>query len=163
MNRRDIDAAVFGSDSEEEAIATLVATGVLGKQQRTGRDGSSSGKRANLPRDFDLGLSNILRDYLGNSPVYTEHEFELRFRMPRSVFDKICGELIGESVFVRKEDALGKTGIYPIQRITAALRMLAYGFGADAVDEYCRLSKTEALTSLKEFSKTLLKSLARSI
>jgi hypothetical protein len=77
MNRRDIDAAVFDSDSEEEAIASLAATGVLGKQQRTGRGGSSSGKRANLPRDFDLGLSNILRDYLGDSPVYTEREFEL--------------------------------------------------------------------------------------
>jgi hypothetical protein len=86
--------------------------------------------------------------------VYTEREFKLRFQMPRSVFDKICGALIGESVFVRKEDALCKKGIHSMQRITAALRMLAHGFGADAVDDHCRLSKTEALTSLKEFSNT---------
>jgi hypothetical protein len=90
--------------------------------------------------------------------VYTKREFKLRFRMPRSACDKIRGALIGESVFVR-EDALGKKGNYTIQRITAALRMLAYGFDSDAVDECCRLSKTEALTSLKEFSQTLIEKL----
>jgi hypothetical protein len=115
MNRRDIDAAVFDIDSEEETIATLVATGVFVKHQRTGRGGSSSGKRANLPRDLTwacrIFFAIILENLLRARSASLNCDFECRG------LDNICGVLICESVFVRKEDALGKKSIYHIQRL----------------------------------------------
>lgn len=38
-----------------------------------------------------------------------------------------------------------------MQRVTAALRMLAYGVAAEALDEYLQMSEDSILLSLKEF------------
>ena len=40
--------------------------------------------------------------------------------------------------------------------MTAALRMLAYGVAADFMDEYVRIAKTTAITSLKKFIATVV-------
>ena len=42
-------------------------------------------------------------------------------------------------------------GLSPIQKCTAALRMLAYGICADAVDEYIRIAESTASECLKRF------------
>lgn len=76
--------------------------------------------------------------------------------MPRPIFDRICQSVIGKSLFVRREDALGKLGIHPLQRIVAALRMLAYGIASDELDEYLQISESCALESLKEFCKCII-------
>ena len=39
-------------------------------------------------------------------------------------------------------DAAGKNGPSTRQKMTAALRVLAYGTGADSFDEYLRMSET---------------------
>ncbi|XP_048421441.1 uncharacterized protein LOC125468873, partial [Pyrus x bretschneideri] len=50
--------------------------------------------------------------------------------------------------FVQKKDAFGAMGLLPKQKITAALRMLAYGVSADQVDEITRMGKSTILESL---------------
>jgi hypothetical protein len=52
---------------------------------------------------------------------------------------------------VQKRDAVGFLGLSPHQKITSALRMLCYGMCADATDEYCRISESTAMESLKRF------------
>jgi hypothetical protein len=37
--------------------------------------------------------------------------------------------------FVQKRDAAKKLGFSPLQKATAAMRMLAYGYSADSVNE----------------------------
>lgn len=37
-------------------------------------------------------------------------------------------------IFVARKDATGKQGIIPLQSVVAAIRMLAYGIAADALD-----------------------------
>jgi hypothetical protein len=44
-----------------------------------------------------------------------------------------------------------KPGPSPLQKVTAAIRMLAYGIAEDAVDEYCRISETLAHDCLHAF------------
>eukprot|EP00171_Calliarthron_tuberculosum_P003573 IDg3573t1 len=56
-------------------------------------------------------------------------------------------------VFVPKGDALATPGIHLLQRITAALRMMAYGATENAVVKFCRLSESSAMESMKEFTK----------
>ena len=56
-----------------------------------------------------------------------------------------------DSYFVQKKDACGVMGLLPEQKITAALRMLAYGASANQVDEITRMGKSTILESLMSF------------
>jgi len=47
-------------------------------------------------------------------------------------------------------------GLTPEQKITAALRTLAYGFTFDAVDEYSRVAKTTSRETLHCFTEDIL-------
>ncbi|XP_021727216.1 protein ALP1-like [Chenopodium quinoa] len=48
-------------------------------------------------------------------------------------------------------DAAGRLGLSPLQKCTAAKRMLAYGMAADTVDEYVRISQSTARVALQCF------------
>ncbi|XP_073024334.1 uncharacterized protein [Primulina eburnea] len=54
-----------------------------------------------------------------------------------------------DNYFVQKADALGRPGLKPYQKITAAMRILAYGVGADATDEYIKIGESTAIESLR--------------
>ncbi|KAK9994607.1 hypothetical protein SO802_024310 [Lithocarpus litseifolius] len=47
-------------------------------------------------------------------------------------------------------------GLSSLQKITAALRMLAYGMAADFMDEYVRIGESTAIESLKKFVKAVV-------
>ncbi|XP_056866848.1 uncharacterized protein LOC130512661 [Raphanus sativus] len=54
--------------------------------------------------------------------------------------------------FQHRPDATGRLGLSPLQKCTAAIRMLSYGFAADAVDEYLRLGESTTLSCLHHFT-----------
>ncbi|XP_074346176.1 uncharacterized protein LOC141684943 [Apium graveolens] len=56
------------------------------------------------------------------------------------------GEKWGERV-----DALGRKGISPLQKYTAAIRILAYGIGADVVDDYVRIGTSTVIECFEKF------------
>ncbi|XP_068340252.1 uncharacterized protein [Pyrus communis] len=56
-----------------------------------------------------------------------------------------------DSYFVQKNDAFSVMGLLPEQKITAVLRMLAYGASAYQVDEITRMGKSTILESLMRF------------
>ena len=51
----------------------------------------------------------------------------------------------------KKEIVPKKLGLFSLQKITAALRMLAYGVSGDLIDEYIWIGETTILESLKKF------------
>ena len=53
--------------------------------------------------------------------------------------------------FTQKRNALGQLGLRPIQKITSAIRMLAYGGAADANNEYIQIAESTSLESLIRF------------
>lgn len=60
--------------------------------------------------------------------------------MRRLLFLKIVESLTKHNpYFVQKRDAAKQLGFLPLQKATAAMRMLAYGYSADSVDEYLRI------------------------
>ena len=60
--------------------------------------------------------------------------------MNKPLFMRIVDRLSNEVEFFRqKKDALGRFSLSPLQKCTTAIRVLAYGTAADAVDEYLRL------------------------
>jgi hypothetical protein len=60
--------------------------------------------------------------------------------MQRSLFLKIVESLTKHNpYFVQKKDAAKRLGFLPLQKATEAMRMLAYGYSADSVDEYLQI------------------------
>ncbi|XP_070681737.1 uncharacterized protein [Malus domestica] len=73
-------------------------------------------------------------------------------RMQRSLFNKIMSAICNhDPYFVQKDDAFRVLGLIPEQKITAALRILAYGASANQVDEIAKMGKTIVLESLMRF------------
>ncbi|XP_076881517.1 DExH-box ATP-dependent RNA helicase DExH14-like [Bidens hawaiensis] len=53
--------------------------------------------------------------------------------------------------FQQRDDARGKPGFTGTQKITAALRQLAYGVGSDMLDEYLQMAKRTGRDALNHF------------
>ena len=73
-------------------------------------------------------------------------DFERRFRMPRSVFNRIHEALVQEKVdpFVQKHCFVTKKpGISPLCRLVACLRKICYGNADDREDEYLQFSENQ--------------------
>ncbi|XP_070672051.1 uncharacterized protein [Malus domestica] len=70
----------------------------------------------------------------------------------RHLFNKIMIDVCNnDSYFMQKNDVFGVMGLFPEQKITATLRMLAYRASADQVDEIVRMGKSTILESLMRF------------
>lgn len=129
------------SDEEDELIASIidssnaaVAEAIRWEDKNEPTKGSRPGKSSNLPRDHAAGHQRIFADYFCEHPVYPERLFRRRYRMSKRLFlrvlDAVCQ---ADPYFVQKPDATGKMGLSPLQKVTAALRMLAYGVSGDLV------------------------------
>ncbi|XP_021766662.1 putative nuclease HARBI1 [Chenopodium quinoa] len=103
-------------------------------------------------REREKGHVQLYNDYFANNPVYNDNQFRRRFRMQRSLFCRIMSKVVeGDQFFQQRRNADGKLGLSPLQKCTAAIRMLAYGVAADAVDEYLRLGQTTSRQALQHF------------
>ncbi|XP_074336574.1 uncharacterized protein LOC141673730 [Apium graveolens] len=92
---------------------------------------------------------SIFRD---REAVYPDHIFRQRFRMGRHVFLRIVDALSNvDPYFQQRVDAAGRKDLSPLQKCIAAVRMLAYGVSADAVDDYVRIGESIAVECLKKF------------
>jgi hypothetical protein len=124
-------------------------------------EGSSSQcnivQRRYIERDRLQGHERLFLDYFAESPVYTPNLFRRRFRMRRSLFLRIQSAVEGhDDYFIQKRDSAQRLGFSSLQKITVALRMLAYGVTADFMDEYVRMGESTAIESLKKFVKAVV-------
>ncbi|KAK9060674.1 hypothetical protein SSX86_021380 [Deinandra increscens subsp. villosa] len=111
-------------------------------------------RSARLNRNREEGQQMLLRDYFNDDCVYPPHMFHQRFRMNRSLFLRIVNDLEREHPwFPQRSDARGRIGFTPLQKCTAALRMMAYGTTGDGFDEYLRMSDRTLRSCLQKFSK----------
>ncbi|XP_028112929.1 uncharacterized protein LOC114311046 [Camellia sinensis] len=58
--------------------------------------------------------------------------------------------------FVQKTNDVGIIGLSSLQKMTAAMRMLAYGVATDSVDDYLRIGESTAIERLKHFVKAMV-------
>ena len=72
--------------------------------------------------------------------------------MRKHLFLRIVEALGNHSLYFQlRYDAIGKRGLTPLTKCTAAIRMLAYGIAADCVDEYLKIGASTALLCMKKF------------
>ncbi|XP_057779627.1 uncharacterized protein LOC130998214 [Salvia miltiorrhiza] len=114
-------------------------------------------KRTVVRRDREGGAERLHRDYFSVEPVYGPQFFRRRFRMSRELFLRIVNALEVDHYFQQRPDAIGRLSFSPIQKCTAAVRLLAYGTAADCCDEYLRIGETTALECMKKFCKAFVR------
>lgn len=142
----DITRDLLESSSDEEI-------------EKRPRGGSRPGKRPNINRERAL-LGDILhRQYFSTDPIYDHSAFRRRYRVSRDVFDRLFDAMITtDSYFVQKLDCTGMKGLSPYQKMTAAMRMLALGVAADAVDDKIGVSESTTMMCLDRFCQVVINS-----
>lgn len=154
IQRGDFDGD--SSDEDEYAMLQMVMVSSYEQLQTShneqgGCAGSIDG-RAFIRRDRVAANERIQRDYFATDPIFSDKMFRQRFRMTKPLFERILNELQQhDNYFVQKHDATGAPSLSGIQKMTASLRMLAYGTPADSIDEYVKIGKSTAIESLKKF------------
>lgn len=104
------------------------------------------------------GHERFYRDYFADSPTYSSQLFRRKFRMHRSLFLQIQITIeTHNQYFVQRFDAVGVLGLSSLQKMTTALRMLAYGSPVDIVHKYVRIGESTTIESLKKFTKAVVK------
>jgi hypothetical protein len=115
------------------------------------------GPRKSIRRDHAAAHERLVADYFAEEPLYPESMFRTRFRMNRHLFLRIVDALGQWSpYFTYRTDCAGRIGLSPLQKCTAAMRMLAYGSPADALDEYLKIGKSTALHCLDMFAQGVI-------
>nr|XP_024391393.1 uncharacterized protein LOC112289904 [Physcomitrium patens] len=115
-------------------------------------EGSCPGRAVNTDRDFEEGYRRIFQDYFVDYPIYSSKLFRRRFRMRRELFLRIInGVKAQDPWFEQKIDALGKKGLYPLQKVVAAIRLLAYGCSCNIIGDYIQISESSASDCLQHF------------
>ncbi|XP_040364443.1 uncharacterized protein LOC112171162 [Rosa chinensis] len=142
------------SSSDEELMNLQITT--LQETGRRRRRGSIPG-RIYKDRQRFQGHETLYNDYFAANPVHEEVVFRRRFWMHRHLFLQILAAVEArDSYFVQKRDSAGRLGLSSLQKVTAAMRMLAYGIGADVVDDYLRIGESTAIEAMRRFVQAVI-------
>ncbi|XP_068309688.1 uncharacterized protein [Pyrus communis] len=101
--------------------------------------------------------ANLINNYFNPNSVYTEDDFKRRFRIRRHVFERLLHDVQQVNpYFQQKLDRAGHPGFSPHQKVIVALRMMAYGFPTDSMDETYGMSESTCLDIFAEFCNTVV-------
>ncbi|GMF49542.1 unnamed protein product [Phytophthora fragariaefolia] len=121
------------------------------------RGGSEPGKAANLDHDFQAAHLRLWNDYFCEKPTYPEKLFRRRNRMSRALFERLMGAVVERDAdFEQRVDAVGKKGLTPLQKCSAAVRMLVYGCAADSLDDVVKGAESTLVAYTNKFSDIVL-------
>ncbi|XP_074363637.1 uncharacterized protein LOC141704254 [Apium graveolens] len=110
-----------------------------------------------INRNREEGHTRLYHDYFSHTHTYIETQFRRGFRMRKSLFLRIEQAVVAhDNYFIQRSDDVGVRGLSSLQKVTAALRMLAYGTTADSVDDYARIGESTTIESLKRFVKSIV-------
>ncbi|XP_022030971.1 uncharacterized protein LOC110931906 [Helianthus annuus] len=154
------------SDDEEEmffANAVLRAGQILIEEEEEEEEEEFSSenvitRRIRINRDRQGAHDKLVNDYFSDEPLYNADIFRRRFRMSRRLFTRIANDLAGlDPFFTQRPDARNYEGFTTLQKCTAAIRQLAYGTVADALDEYLQMSARTTRECLYRFCHNVVK------
>ncbi|XP_004295938.1 PREDICTED: uncharacterized protein LOC101298406 [Fragaria vesca subsp. vesca] len=117
--------------------------------------GSSKGRTYNA-RDRELMDQRLKAQYFTDPCRYEPNIFRRRYRMQPWVFDRMIHDVANyDSYFVQKRDATGRVSLSTEQKLTCAIRQLAYGITADFFDDYMDIAKSTAIEILEHFTRAI--------
>jgi hypothetical protein len=123
------------SDNDLEIIGTM--------EEKSSLHHRAPQRQSYIRRNHLQAHKGLFLDYFAESPLYPQKMFRRRFRMRLPLFCRILSAVeVHEPYYVQRRDNAGRLGLSSLQKITAALRMLAYGITGDLVDEYLKIGET---------------------
>ena len=109
--------------------------------------------RQKIWRDRIDAHNRLMRHYFADNPVYPESYYRRRFRRNTELFRRIVEKLASHDRFFQQmRNAAGELGHNTFQKVTDALRMLAYGIPADLVDDHLAMGESQAIMCVKRFA-----------
>jgi hypothetical protein len=154
----DLDELLEDDDTEMMAIVLAVKELEDRAKLLDQRRGSQMGSLC-IPWNRAAGHEQLMQDYFAEVSTYPPRLFRRRYRMHRSLFVKIVKDCEANSnYFKRRRNTAGTMGFSAFQKITAAMRVLAYGIPTDYTDEYLRIGQdtTMGFEQLLYLQETLL-------
>ncbi|KAK3205827.1 hypothetical protein Dsin_019873 [Dipteronia sinensis] len=72
--------------------------------------------------------------------------------MRRELFLRILSDVEAHNVyFMQRNDALGGHGLFGLQKMTVAIRLLSYAYSVDCCNEYLQIGETTVVKSMLHF------------
>ena len=137
-------------DLQEAEDLAIILSMQINKRPKHG--GSVFGHQK-LWRERIKGHNRLMRNYFVENPTYPKSYFRRRFRMSIELFKRIADQLAShDRFFQQRRNAVGELGHSTFQKVTAALRMLAYGIPADLVDDHLAMGESQAIMCVKRFA-----------
>ena len=153
----DLDELLHEDDSEM-MMAILGLKEIKDRAKLLDRRTGSMMGRICIPQNRALGHEMLMQDYFTEVPTYPPRLFRRRYRMRRSLFETIVKDCEANSnYFDQRRNNAGTMGFSPYQKISAAMRVLAYGIPADYTDEYLRIGQQTTTDSVRMFAKMVIK------
>ena len=85
-------------------------------------EGSSSTERRVIHRDHEAAHDRLVKGYFSKYPVYSLETFRRRYRMGRHIFLRVVDVISNvDPYFQQRVGALGRKGLSPLQKCTAAM------------------------------------------
>ena len=155
MDPQNVIKYLIDEEEEEyEELEMVVSIYVQSNEQiqRPIRYAGSVLNHRTINRNRSFGHQRIFHDYFSENPTYPDYIFRRRFRMRRNLFLRIQAAIEShDPYFVQKYNAAGVPGLSSLQKLTAAMRIIAYGVSADAPDDYIHIGKSTAIESVRKF------------
>ena len=143
----------YAADDDMQLLDELLTSSSEEDESPSTRAGSRKGKSRNIERGREAADLRLHQQYFAEMPVYDRRLFRRRFRISIEVFRKVEDRIVAAEPFFKQAlDCTGKKGFSTRQKITAALRMMAYGICADALGETLAMSEATALQCLYKFT-----------
>uniref|UniRef100_A0A0D2ZQT3 Myb-like domain-containing protein n=1 Tax=Brassica oleracea var. oleracea TaxID=109376 RepID=A0A0D2ZQT3_BRAOL len=150
--RKTADNPVAEPEERERPIGVKAAKAAE-KRKKTGKEEELAKLEGLLEMKKQISKQSEVQDHVPDE----DKRWCLFLVQSQAVFMRIVDRLSENvSFFQQRRDAVGRLGLSPLQKCTAALRMLAYGCAADAVDEYLRLGKSTTLSCLSNFTEGVI-------
>ncbi|XP_068304305.1 uncharacterized protein [Pyrus communis] len=101
--------------------------------------------------------ANLMNNYFNPNSVYTEEDFRRRFQIRHHVFKRLLHDVQQVNSYIRqKRDRAGRPGFSPHQKVTLALRMMAYGSPTNSIDKTHGMSESTCSDTLEQFCDTIV-------
>ncbi|XP_024171900.1 uncharacterized protein LOC112177891 [Rosa chinensis] len=143
-------------NNQRALVMQAASSHILRIQEEESQWGGSQPGRQYIARDREAMDRRLKALYFASPCRFQGDVFRRRYRMRPHVFDQMMYDVANhDPYFVQTDDASCRVGLSTEQKLTCAMRMLAYGLPADLSDEFLNVAESTALEILSHFTRVI--------